>query len=230
MSKPIVSITSSSASKESPVTIKYLTEIISEDITKSNETNELIELLLAKLQKKSSKHKFLIQATRLKSPESIESSLNILTSFGAVWDSDRDGYVSLKVKLKGLCETKMEKDSDETQESNDKVLDEELDKEPEKQLSRKEDEKENALDTEDEIKDGEFKPELNSMDLKDDINIEKDKKDVLDTPGLENIEHDDEEITTGGNEASNDSPVSIENDIDTSMDAILVSVYWTFVD
>ena len=125
MSSPIISITSSSASKESPVTTEYLTEVISEDINKLNETNALIEFLLAKLQKKSSKHKFLIQATRLKSPSSIETNLNILASFGAVWDSNRDGYVSLKVELKGDKNTEADKKGDLIEEPTENVLDKE---------------------------------------------------------------------------------------------------------
>ena len=64
----------------------------------------------------------MIQATRLKSPSSIETNLNILTSFGAVWDSNRDGYISLKVELKGDNDTEAEKKGDLFEESTEKVL------------------------------------------------------------------------------------------------------------
>lgn len=171
MSSPIVSITSSSASKESPVTTEYLTEVISEDINKLSETNALIEFLLAKLQKKSSKHKFLIQATRLKSPSSIETNLNILTSFGAVWDSNRDGYISLKVELKGDNDTEAEKKGDLIEESTEKVL--------EKKFN-------------DEVNSKENKSEENTLEAgpNDKFNNE-DTKDVLSTTDIKSDEDDD---------------------------------------
>ncbi|CUM53351.1 unnamed protein product [Debaryomyces tyrocola] len=168
MSSSIVSITSSSASKESPVTTEYLTEVISEDINKLSETNALIEFLLAKLQKKSSKHKFLIQATRLKSPSPIETNLNILTSFGAVWDSNRDGYISLKVELKGDKDTEAEKKGDLIEETTEKVLDEEVNDELNSDENKIE---ENTLEAgpNDEFNNEDTTDALSTTDIKPDV-------------------------------------------------------------
>lgn len=161
-----VSTTASSLSKESPVTIDYLADIIKKDIVKFTGTNEVIEHLLAKLQKKSSKHKFLIQTTRLNAPDKIDTELNLLSSFGAVWDSGRDGYVSLKIEANnGSKEDAAETHADKTP-------------------------KESPED--DEAKE----------DLEEDGKHEKTTQEV----------NEEKEV------------------IDTSIDTLLISIYWVFVD
>lgn len=57
---------------------------------------ELIKYLLGQLQQKSSKHKFLAQVTSVIAPDQ-DIDLEVATSFGAVWDSDRDGYISVRM-------------------------------------------------------------------------------------------------------------------------------------
>ncbi|CUM50343.1 uncharacterized protein AC631_01749 [Debaryomyces fabryi] len=284
MNSPIISITSSSASKESPITSEYLIEVINKDISKLGRTNELIEFLLEKLQKKSSKHKFLIQATRLKSPSPIETDLNILASFGAVWDSNRDGYISIKVELKGDKGKEADKNGDSTEIPTDKTVEKRTDdclnneeREAEKNdgntLETGTNDKFNNVDTYEELLDGthiepdgddslkldefnedKLKEQLENTNLEDhkvktDISdnvgseINKDLKEDLGTTEIEddnnleahavdtgNTQHKEQVGEDIKSESKDNDLLSSKEEVDSSTDTILVSVYWVFVD
>lgn len=230
MSNPLISVTSASDSKESPVTITYLTEIISENVTKTDETNKFVELLLEKLLKKSSKHKFLIQATRLKAPDTIDTNLNISTSFGAVWDTERDGYVSFKVQLTKNPDKRVndpaqiQKDGaqgKEKEQENATVLDDNHNEIEERQ---QEDE---GLD--DKGKDTEVAEESNTADSGDQFEETVVDHIVLDTK--EDLEEADKDKPDGTTESVDRVPVSEEKlEAEASLDTILVCVHWVFVD
>lgn len=229
MSNPLISVTSASDSKESPVTITYLTEIISEYVTKTDETNKFVELLLEKLLKKSSKHKFLIQATRLKAPDTIDTNLNISTSFGAVWDTERDGYVSFKVQLKNPDKrandpTQIHKDGaqgKEAEQENATVIDGNQIETEERQA---EDE---GLD--DKGKDTEVAEELNTADSGDQFEETAVDHIVLDTK--DDLEEADKDKPDGTTEPVDSVPVSEEKlEAEAGLDTILVCVHWVFVD
>lgn len=98
---PSINVTSSALSQESPITPNVLIDILNNDeaVKLYTERNDLIQYLLSKFQAKSSKFKFMVQATSLKSESEINSNLLIASSFGAVWDSDKDGYISVNVNI-----------------------------------------------------------------------------------------------------------------------------------
>lgn len=94
-----VRVTKSSVSKEAPISSEYLEELVKTDeaIQLYNLKNDLIKYILEKLQIKSSKYKFLVQATNVGSGSPIDIPILIASSFGAVWDGERDGYINLQV-------------------------------------------------------------------------------------------------------------------------------------
>lgn len=109
-------------SEESPFGEEYILELVQKV---ANSEDDLIKTLLAELQKKSSKHKFLINTSRVASPEQIEADLQISTNFGAVWDSKRDGFITIKVTNNKEDSTKIS--NDDSNDSNDNDICEDLD-------------------------------------------------------------------------------------------------------
>lgn len=94
----MATVTASSVSKQAPITSDYLVELLqSSDAQRlAGSRVDLIKYLLGQLQQKSSKHKFLAQVTSVKALDK-DIDLEVATSFGAVWDNDRDGYISVKM-------------------------------------------------------------------------------------------------------------------------------------
>ncbi|KAK6198108.1 uncharacterized protein RJT21DRAFT_133557 [Scheffersomyces amazonensis] len=92
---------SESISKESPIQLNDLVNFISSKLESSSsgiiDTQELNSLILKEYQSKSSKYKYLVQSTKLSSPI-VDSDLTISSNFGAIWDSNKDGYISLKIE------------------------------------------------------------------------------------------------------------------------------------
>mmetsp|Transcript_6976 Transcript_6976/g.8845 ORF Transcript_6976/g.8845 Transcript_6976/m.8845 type:complete len:285 (+) Transcript_6976:15-869(+) len=284
MSTPVISITSSSASKESPITSEYLIELINKNINKLNITHELIEFLLEKLQKKSSKHKFLIQATRLKSPSPIETDLNILTSFGAIWDSNRDGYISIKVELKGDKGVEAEKNRDSTEIATEKPVENKIDDSLNNEVNENEkiegialesggNDKVNDEDTNERLlNDIDIKPDgddslkidelngdkldeqlgntnlednivnsdindnvgtENEPDLKEDLGsteIEDDSNSQADAVNIEKPRNTEQAGGDNATESKDEDLLTSKEEVDSSTDTVLVSVYWAFVD
>lgn len=87
-----VSVTASLITKESPVSEEHLKKLVSQ-----HAESELTTLILTDLRKNSSKFKFLVHTTELASPLSVEADLDISSKFGAVWDTEKDGYINLKI-------------------------------------------------------------------------------------------------------------------------------------
>ncbi|ODV92992.1 hypothetical protein PACTADRAFT_52209, partial [Pachysolen tannophilus NRRL Y-2460] len=56
---------------------------------------EIIEKLLNKLSAKSSKHKFLINYNLIFEKNENENKINLKNIVGNLWDSERDGYITL---------------------------------------------------------------------------------------------------------------------------------------
>ena len=90
-----VKLLSSSKSEQRPVTAQYVTDILSS--SSSFDSSELIRRILEDVQKKSSKHKFLVNVTKITSSD--DSECSAASNFGAVWDSEKDGYYSFEVLL-----------------------------------------------------------------------------------------------------------------------------------
>lgn len=93
MAKTTTSVTSHSDSATSPISVEFLRDLIDNN----QGSDDLINVILNSLQKKSSKHKFLIQSTLMVAPDALDRDLNISTNFGAIWDSENDGYITIKL-------------------------------------------------------------------------------------------------------------------------------------
>lgn len=92
-----VKIRSSQISKESPLGENFVSELVKVKVKSVGILNDIIQDILKELQTKSSKHKFLAEATNIKLRKGSDFSLNIANNFGAVWDESRDGYISLQL-------------------------------------------------------------------------------------------------------------------------------------
>lgn len=84
-----VELVSSSRSEERPVSVAELSDVLAAPA----EPKELISRVLAFVQTKSSKHKFVVQVTKVAS----DGACNVGTSFGAAWDLQRDGYMCVRL-------------------------------------------------------------------------------------------------------------------------------------
>ncbi|CUM63649.1 uncharacterized protein PRCAT00001232001 [Priceomyces carsonii] len=107
-----VSITASELSKESPITEHGLIELTKRFDEELLDSEQLINYLLLNLQKKSSKHKFIVQTVDVTSQVSINMDLNLVSRSGVLWDHNRDGYISLKVEIEenDIGSSKLEKE------------------------------------------------------------------------------------------------------------------------
>lgn len=85
-----VAVSSSSHSPEAPFSEVFLKDLVQDG---PQLAQGLIEHILSSLQKKSSKHKFLVLATTV---DAGDGDFLAKSSFGALWDAERDGYISVK--------------------------------------------------------------------------------------------------------------------------------------
>lgn len=92
-----VELQTSATSKESPVDVASLQQLIDEQLTKLDEPKRFIEEVAAALHKKSTKHKFIVLVMEVRTEETINENLKLKLSVGTVWDGDRDGYHHFKV-------------------------------------------------------------------------------------------------------------------------------------
>lgn len=92
-----VELQTSATSREAPVEISSLQQLIDEQLAKLDEPNRFIEDVAAALHKKSTKHKFIVLVTEVRTEETINENLKIKVSVGTVWDGDKDGYHHFKV-------------------------------------------------------------------------------------------------------------------------------------
>lgn len=100
-------IISEPSSKQSPLSSDFVKQCIVELMDLSSqvdaEPHDLIDELLNKFKSKSSRHKFIVQVTKLAVDKQDEGSfgLEASTEFGAVWDS-QDGVIKGQVKSQSV--------------------------------------------------------------------------------------------------------------------------------
>ncbi|KAK6464446.1 hypothetical protein DFJ63DRAFT_334016 [Scheffersomyces coipomensis] len=82
-----ITTSSDSISKESPIILNDLVELLTNHLEPLDvdtiDTNQLNTFILKQCQLKSSKYKFLVQSTKLSSPNTVDSDLDISSTFGA---------------------------------------------------------------------------------------------------------------------------------------------------
>lgn len=98
------------SSQESPITTEFIRSTV-ESLSEIDSIDKLINELLKKVSAKSSRHKFIIQGTKI-TAEDTNINLNISTEFGAVWETSRDGY--LKLKFQDIKDTEVKDEKRET--------------------------------------------------------------------------------------------------------------------
>lgn len=86
---------SASESKEAPVDVAFVKALVEEHAA-ALATKTFIPAVADALSTKSTQHKFLVQVTTV-SNASVDADLGINAAVGAVWDAEKDGYVSFKV-------------------------------------------------------------------------------------------------------------------------------------
>lgn len=91
-----IKLVSSSKSDKRPVTAEFITDILANNSL--FDSNELIRKILESVQKKSSKHKFLVNITKISSSD--ESECTAGSNFGAAWDNASDGYFTFELQPK----------------------------------------------------------------------------------------------------------------------------------
>lgn len=92
-----IKLSASSESKEAPVSVAELQELISAELNNLPTSATFIESVAGKLSEKSSKHKFLVLVTSVEPKSKVSADMTIRSSVGAVWDSARDGYNSFQI-------------------------------------------------------------------------------------------------------------------------------------
>lgn len=88
-------------SAERPIDEKYLTKLIEELRGDTNTPKSWAENVALKLAKKESRYKFLVLVTEISS-ESEDTDLNIKSSVAAVWDSEKDGSITVSIPGESL--------------------------------------------------------------------------------------------------------------------------------
>lgn len=86
----VVEVMSQVVLETSPVTVVELTKLIEEIYVK----NQQLSLVIDELGKKTSKYKFIGQTTVIEA----ENNVSVTGDYAALWDVDKDGYISMKVK------------------------------------------------------------------------------------------------------------------------------------
>lgn len=87
-----VTLQNSSGSREAPVDPETLQKLLEDELAQTAETNAVIANVASALQKKSTKHKFIVLLTEVKTDEDLNENVSIKLSVAAVWDGERDGY------------------------------------------------------------------------------------------------------------------------------------------
>ena len=89
-----VSVTAQSQSLERPVEPSFLVTTLEKA---PQNPEDVVPYVLEKVQAKSSKYKYIVLVTEFDLDS--ESQVNSLATFGAVWESSKDGFVSLEREL-----------------------------------------------------------------------------------------------------------------------------------
>lgn len=200
------------SSKESPLDSKDVKLLIETQLKSIESISQLTSKLLPEFGKKSSKHKFIVQVTDVVFDETPNMNLKINANFGAAWESEKDGYLTVKL-------TRAEPSQDkENKVKADKDLDKaDVDKEDlDKADVEKEDDKEDI-----------------DKDL--DAEVEVDKLEVEQVEDPEVVDKAELSETTTGNEEPTrkdtiggilDDYIEVEK---VSQEQILVSIFWLYV-
>lgn len=102
---------SESSSKESPIKLKDIRAFLDKELETINDISGLDTTLLKDISVKSSKYKFLVQSTKLV-VDDVNVNLDINTKFSAAWESEKDGYITIKLaKSKKVVETESSEDT-----------------------------------------------------------------------------------------------------------------------
>lgn len=100
-----------SSSKESPIKLKDIRAFLDKELETINDISDLDTTLLKDISVKSSKYKFLVQSTKLV-VDDVNVNLDINTKFSAAWESEKDGYITVKLaKSKKVVETESSEDT-----------------------------------------------------------------------------------------------------------------------
>lgn len=83
-------------SAEQPIDEAYLKNLIEELRDDANTPKSWAENVAFKLAKKESRYKFLVLVTEISS-RSEDTDLNIKSSVAAVWDSEKDGSITVSI-------------------------------------------------------------------------------------------------------------------------------------
>ncbi|EER34472.1 predicted protein [Candida tropicalis MYA-3404] len=96
-----VQVLNKSQNLEAPFTQDFISDLVEQhaNLTSKN----LITKVAESLKEKSSKHKFIVQATALHSDDT-SFDLKIQSDFVALWDPKKDGCFTLKVSQEGGVE------------------------------------------------------------------------------------------------------------------------------
>lgn len=89
-------IRSQLVSEARPIEESYLAEILKEVEKDSGGPKKWAEAVALKLSQKESRYKFLVLVTEIES-ENDDGRLNIKSSVAAVWDSERDGSITVSI-------------------------------------------------------------------------------------------------------------------------------------
>lgn len=92
-----ITVQAASKAKEAPVEVSFLQKLVEQEIEQLDDKQAFIGAITTQLGVKSSRHKFLVELVTLKGPASIDVDLTVSSSIGALWDSGRDGYCTLKI-------------------------------------------------------------------------------------------------------------------------------------
>lgn len=84
-------------SSEQPLDSQYLQQLVEELTQTSQAIKELAQNVAQNLSKKDSRYKFLVLVTEISSSAGVSADLSIQSSVAAVWDSEKDGSVTVNV-------------------------------------------------------------------------------------------------------------------------------------
>lgn len=92
-----VQLQTSSASKEAPIDPQSLELLIVEHAGELAQPNDFLANVGAVLHQRSSKHKFIVLATKISASTPVNDTLAVNVAVATVWDAEKDGYHSFRV-------------------------------------------------------------------------------------------------------------------------------------
>lgn len=117
------------SSGQGPLAVNDIRQLTQRFFETEKPMEELSSHMLAEFSKKSSKHKFIVQVTRVAGNS--DTDMSITADFGAVWESEKDGYVTVTIgKMPEPVQKEVEKvgEADKHDNVDDKNENDEADK------------------------------------------------------------------------------------------------------